>query len=202
MLRVLAVLLALAWWSPRVARGETAAHVVVLKDGSLVASRTKPLCAFGQVRYTDESGRLQVLPDSKVDVRATRAHPSNAASSAAPARAGLNVLGDGDVPDMPRAQAGGGRPAVTVYSATWCPHCSRLKSWLDANGIAANVIEVDTLPKDKQAAVHRQVAALTGGRVAFPTVVIGSAVKAGFDPAWMSARLKPKSGSAAGAKQR
>lgn len=56
---------------------------------------------------------------------------------------------------------------VTVYGATWCGHCHRLRSQLDRAGIGHETVDVDE---------HPQVLALLGaandGAWLIPTVVV------------------------------
>jgi glutaredoxin len=151
-------------------------HAVVLADGTTTWSRTRPVIAFGQVRYTTADSRVQVLQAAAVDVAATRAHPSNQAAAAA---GGLSFVGGGPAPSgMPK---GAGTPSVTIYSATWCGQCTRTKQWLSARGVAYRSIEVDRLEgaaKQQAEATMRERA----GRVAFPVVLIGTQAVLGFAP--------------------
>jgi len=55
---------------------------------------------------------------------------------------------------------------VTMYSTTWCGYCRRLKSQLDREGIAVDVIDIE---RDEDAAVY--VMQVNGGNQTVPTVV-------------------------------
>ena len=37
-------------------------------------------------------------------------------------------------------------PAVTMYSTQWCGYCARLKSQLDREGIAYDVVDIEQVP--------------------------------------------------------
>ena len=37
-------------------------------------------------------------------------------------------------------------PAVTMYSTQWCGYCHRLKSQLDREGIAYDVVDIERVP--------------------------------------------------------
>lgn len=37
-------------------------------------------------------------------------------------------------------------PAVTMYSTQWCGFCARLKSQLDREGIAYDVVDIEQVP--------------------------------------------------------
>ena len=37
-------------------------------------------------------------------------------------------------------------PAVTMYSTTWCGYCHRLRSQLDREGIAYEVVDIERTP--------------------------------------------------------
>ena len=39
--------------------------------------------------------------------------------------------------------AGNGEAAVTMYSTQWCGYCHRLKSQLDREGIAYDVVDIE-----------------------------------------------------------
>jgi mycoredoxin len=55
---------------------------------------------------------------------------------------------------------------VTMYSTTWCGYCRRLKSQLDREGIAVDVVDIE---HDDDAAVF--VMQVNGGNQTVPTVV-------------------------------
>jgi mycoredoxin len=38
-------------------------------------------------------------------------------------------------------------PAVTMYSTPWCGYCHRLKSQLDREGIAYEVVDIEQVPE-------------------------------------------------------
>jgi mycoredoxin len=56
--------------------------------------------------------------------------------------------------------------AVTMYSTQWCGYCHRLKSQLDREGIAYEVVDIE---KDEDAAVV--VMQVNGGNQTVPTLV-------------------------------
>lgn len=176
--------------------GTSPGYVVVLADGSVVPAKSKPVSAFGSLRYVDMTGRTRVLGVSKVDLDATR--KINAQVPENPSAGTFSVLSGAGFsqpePVVPLEEDNGDDdPAppksITVYSATWCPYCKPLKRYLTDNGIPATVIEVDTLPKSQQAK-HRAAMKRFTGRVAFPTVVIDGEAKTGFSPSWIQAKLK------------
>jgi mycoredoxin len=57
------------------------------------------------------------------------------------------------------------KPLPVIYSATWCGHCTRLKSQLDRAGVAYDVIDVDEHPEHLD-----RLAELNGGSWLIPTV--------------------------------
>ncbi len=176
--------------------GSSPGYVVILVDGSVVPAKTKPVSAFGSLRYVDMTGRTRVLGVSQVDLEATRRNNADVPDN--PSAGTFSVLGGAgfsqpepvapieedeadDAPAPPKS--------VTVYSATWCPYCKPLKRYLTDNNIPATVIEVDALPEGQQAQ-HRAAMKRLTGRVAFPTVVIDGEAKTGFSPSWIQSRLK------------
>jgi len=173
-----------------------ASYVVVLKNGQRIPARTKPVNAFGKLRYMEPGGTNRVLPISEVDIDKTRE-----ANAQAPPNKGTGTLSIG-------GELAGSKPAkpgdasrktddvdktlnrtVKVYSATWCPYCKQLKRFLTENGISASITEVDLLPKAEQERAEAEMKRLTG-RVSFPTVVIGDRAVAGFSPQWILKSLE------------
>ena len=59
-----------------------------------------------------------------------------------------------------------GEAAVTMYSTQWCGYCHRLKSQLDREGIAYDVVDIERVPD--AAFVVEQV---NGGNQTVPTLV-------------------------------
>ena len=57
-------------------------------------------------------------------------------------------------------------PDVTMYSTTWCGYCHRLKSQLDREGIAYEVVDIERVPD--AAFIVEQV---NGGNQTVPTLV-------------------------------
>ncbi|KRE42085.1 mycoredoxin [Knoellia sp. Soil729] len=55
---------------------------------------------------------------------------------------------------------------VTMYSTTWCGYCRRLKSQLDREGIAVEIVDIE---RDEDAAAF--VMQVNGGNQTVPTVV-------------------------------
>ena len=62
--------------------------------------------------------------------------------------------------------SGKGKAAVTMYSTQWCGYCHRLKSQLDREGIAYDVVDIERVPD--AAFVVEQV---NGGNQTVPTLV-------------------------------
>jgi mycoredoxin len=56
--------------------------------------------------------------------------------------------------------------ALTMYSTTWCGYCHRLRSQLDREGIAYEVVDIEHTPGAAEI-----VAAVNGGNQTVPTVV-------------------------------
>jgi glutaredoxin len=186
--------------------GETVAdprapYVVVLRDGSCLAARSKPTSAFGKFRFVDDTGRTRVMALAAVDVDETTRRNRSVSSEG---RGGTLSIGGGVVtatgkatatasaaeaaPTEPSGRKPKTAPSITVYSATWCRYCSELKSFLRGKGLSATIIEVDQLPAAEQASKQAEMKRLTG-TVAYPTVVIGGVAKSGFSPAWILAQL-------------
>lgn len=56
--------------------------------------------------------------------------------------------------------------AVTMYTTPWCGYCHRLKSQLDREGIAYDVVDIEQVP-DAAAVVEKA----NGGNQTVPTLV-------------------------------
>ncbi|MBT4352839.1 NrdH-redoxin [archaeon] len=56
---------------------------------------------------------------------------------------------------------------IKVYSAQWCPHCRRLKSFLDENKVDYDTVNVD---EDKEAS--KLVESINNGMRIIPTMVM------------------------------
>jgi len=171
-------------------------YVVVLRNGRRIPARTKPVNAFGKLRYMEPGGTNRVLPISEVDIDKTR--EANAQAPAHSRGGTLSVGGElaGSKPSQPgdagRETSGVEKTrnqTVKVYSATWCPYCHKLKKFLAENGISASITEVDKLPKADQERAEAEMRRLTG-KVSFPTVVIGNSAVAGFSPQWILKSLE------------
>ena len=57
-------------------------------------------------------------------------------------------------------------PAVTMYSTPWCGYCHRLRTQLDREGIAYEVVDIEQTP-DAAAIVER----VNNGNQTVPTLV-------------------------------
>ncbi len=176
----------------RDAQEAPAPYTVVLADGSEIRSRSRPASAFGKVRFVGADGRPQVVPASTVDLVATRA--ANAEIRAEETAGTFSITGT--AASVEAAEGGASpvaptpaRPAVRVFSATWCGPCKALKAFLREHGIAATVTDVDLLPPHQRAQAQAEMHRLTG-RVAYPTVVIGGEARSGFSPTWILAAVE------------
>ena len=57
-------------------------------------------------------------------------------------------------------------PLVTMYSTTWCGYCSRLKSQMQREGIAFEVVDIEQHPEAAQIVMQ-----VNGGNQTVPTLV-------------------------------
>ena len=71
-------------------------------------------------------------------------------------------------------------PQVKVYALTTCPYCRMTRKYLDENGVAYDVVEVDTLEGQERTGTIAEVKRLSGG-TSFPVVVVGEEVVVGFN---------------------
>jgi len=56
--------------------------------------------------------------------------------------------------------------AVTMYSTPWCGYCHRLKSQMDREGIAYEVVDIEQVPE-----AAKIVEEVNGGNQTVPTLV-------------------------------
>lgn len=96
----------------------------------------------------------------------------NAVADGAPS---LNALADG-VPPVDLADATQ-QVKIKVYSTSWCPHCTRAKSWLKSGGHPFAELDVERDAAARQA--HRRIS--RGGGV--PVIEVDGSVLQGFDAA-------------------
>jgi glutaredoxin len=76
------------------------------------------------------------------------------------------------------------RVTVTMYSTDWCPVCKRARSWLLANGISFEELDVDR----NESARLRQLSLNPKGGV--PTIDVDGEVMIGFGPEHMQEVLR------------
>jgi mycoredoxin len=57
-------------------------------------------------------------------------------------------------------------PALTMYSTPWCGYCHRLKSQLDREGIAYEIVDIEQVPE-----AAKIVEAVNNGNQTVPTLV-------------------------------
>src|SRR4051812_25838716 len=75
---------------------------------------------------------------------------------------GYDVMADGGVPmTLPK----GTRRMLTMYSTSWCGYCHRLKSQLDREGIAYDVVDIE-----RDASAAEFVMGVNGGNRTVPTL--------------------------------
>lgn len=72
---------------------------------------------------------------------------------------------------------------VTVYTTTTCPWCTRLKDFLQAEGITFQEVDVR-----KDPAAARRMVEMTGQR-SVPVTTIGEQIIIGYDPDGIKALL-------------
>ena len=71
---------------------------------------------------------------------------------------------------------------VKVYALSTCPYCRMTRRYLDENGIAYDLTEVDLLEGEEKDAAVAEVRRISGG-ASFPVVVIDEEVIVGFNKA-------------------
>lgn len=70
--------------------------------------------------------------------------------------------------------------SVKVFALSTCPYCRLTRKYLDENGVAYDVAEVDLLEGQERADSIDEVRRLSGGS-SFPVVVVGDEVIVGFN---------------------
>ena len=66
-------------------------------------------------------------------------------------------------------------PAVTMYTTSWCPYCSRARSLLARKGVAFEEVDVDSAPERRAEMQTRS------GRRTVPQIFIGDLHVGGCD---------------------
>ena len=60
---------------------------------------------------------------------------------------------------------------VKVYALSTCPYCKMTRKFLEENGVAFDVVEVDLLEGEELESVKQEVKRISGG-LSFPVVVV------------------------------
>lgn len=66
-------------------------------------------------------------------------------------------------------------PAVTMYTTSWCPYCSRARSLLEGKGVPFQEIDVEAAPEKRAEMQNRS------GRRSVPQIFIGDHHVGGCD---------------------
>ncbi len=69
---------------------------------------------------------------------------------------------------------------VKVFALSTCPYCRMSRQFLDENGVAYDVVEVDKLEDDDKQTAIAEVKSLSGG-TSFPVIVVGDEVVVGYN---------------------
>jgi len=70
--------------------------------------------------------------------------------------------------------------AVKVFALSTCPYCRMARAYLDENGVAYDVVEVDLLEGEEKDAAVAEVKELSGG-TSFPVVIVDEEIIVGFN---------------------
>lgn len=187
---IVAALSAVLASTPEVPTGPAATalnHVVFLKSGRTVPSISKPIIAFGKVRYQSADRRVHELPARAVDLEKTRAHAAR--QGAGEPQGTYNVFGTRGARQATGAEPTPRKQTARVYSATWCGYCTKLKAWLRSSGIPHSITEVDRLPAPQRAMAVAEMRR-AAGRAAYPTTIVGQAVIVGYNPEAIAAAVQ------------
>ncbi len=167
----------------------------------VIAIGTVALVLIGAKLATSAAVKLAAEPTQVREPAPVGSHPVAADERAPPASAApLFQLTPEPVKPEPSAKPAAGAPSaaeareperrkptatdlraalshvqITMYSASWCPHCTRARNWLTHNSIRFSEHDVDRSP-----AANRENRRLTGGAGGVPTLVIDGAVLRGF----------------------
>ncbi|MEW5745378.1 MAG: glutaredoxin family protein [Nitrospirota bacterium] len=79
------------------------------------------------------------------------------------------------------------KKSVTVYALSTCPMCKRVRRFLEQNGIAFDLVEVDLLDSGEQWLASKEVRKYNPSG-SYPTVVIREVIT-GFDEERLKAAL-------------
>ena len=69
---------------------------------------------------------------------------------------------------------------VKVFALSTCPYCRMARAYLDENGVAYDVIEVDLLEGEEKDSAVAEVKEISGG-TSFPVVIVGDEIIVGFN---------------------
>lgn len=68
------------------------------------------------------------------------------------------------------------RPAVVMYTTSWCPYCARARHLFTAKGVAFTEIDVEEVEGARE-----QMRARSGGRNTVPQIFVGERHLGGYD---------------------
>ncbi|MBN1192198.1 MAG: glutaredoxin family protein [Coriobacteriia bacterium] len=69
---------------------------------------------------------------------------------------------------------------VKVFALSTCPYCRMARKYLDDNGVAYEVVEVDLLEGDERSAAVAEVKEISGG-TSFPVMLLDGELIVGFN---------------------
>ena len=70
--------------------------------------------------------------------------------------------------------------AVKVFALSTCPYCRMARAYLDENGVAYDVVEVDLLEGEEKESAVAEVKEISGG-TSFPVVIVDEEIIVGFN---------------------
>lgn len=81
------------------------------------------------------------------------------------------------------------QPPITLYGLLTCPHCRRVKEFLEQHSIPFKLCLVDLLVGEERSRVLSEIQS-RNREVTFPTLVVGDAVIVGYRPGDMERVLR------------
>lgn len=72
---------------------------------------------------------------------------------------------------------------IKLYTLSTCPWCKKAKRFFADNHIVVNTVDYDLSDEQDQAAIQREIKALTGsGNLSFPFAIFGDIYVVGYRP--------------------
>lgn len=172
-------------WMPLVAFGLVAGvGFAVWRSAApqVAVAPSPPRPSLGRVEGEPAPAAELSLPVVEEPSRPETARPAATAVPEDEVRAPSLARAKARAPNAEKLQAALGEVSVTIYTTTWCPHCTRARAWLRANDLRHTEYDVEASESARRERDR------IGPRRGVPTADIDGEVLTGFgEQSWSAA---------------